>query len=217
MTFREAEVIDNNDPDKKGKIKVRIMPEMESFSDDMLPWVAVYSNECGSYENIGEHKIFEKGSLIRVIVEDEFYKKIRYISDDYIEDFYVYDSLDLTSITELESQTYPQPYFKITKDGAIEFHNTDTGEKGILFKSGGYIIHDKNGKIFIKPNSKIKIYNDTTSLKLILKDLQSIVLDIITPLNFIDGNGTPCTFSKAGADLPKIQQVLTNIESLLED
>lgn len=217
MIIREAEVVDNNDPDKKGKIKIRILPEMQDFQENMLPWSAVYSNQSGLSQDVGEHKIFEIGSLIRVIIEDEYYKKIRYISDDYIEGFYIYDSCDVSSISELDAQTYPQPYFKITKDGTIEFHNTISGEKGTLFKGGGYILHDKNGNIFVKPSSKIKIYNDSTSLKTILSDIQSIILDLVTPLNFVDGNGTPCTFSKAATDLPKIQQTLTNINALMED
>ena len=43
------------------------------------------------------------------------------------------------------------------------------------------------------------------------------MLGLVTPLNFIDGKGMPCTYANAGTDLPKIQTVLTKLNSLMED
>jgi len=168
MIIREALVVDNIDENKVGKVKIRILPEMQNFEEDTLPWVAQYDNGTGLSSTSGKHNVYEIGSFIRVIVEDEpFYKRIRIISDDYVEGLYCYKNLDLSSISELSSQTYPQPIFQISKDGAISFHNTDTGETGFLYKNGSYYIVDANGNIFINTIDKAyKVYNDKGSVEL---------------------------------------------------
>lgn len=219
MTIREAEVVDNNDPDKKGKVQVRIFPEMLNFEKSVLPWCSPYSQGSSFSKDTGTHFVLEVGSLIRVLIEDPFYKEIRYISDDYVEGLYFYDKANgLSAISELGTQTYPQPTFQIYKDGAIQFHNSETGESGTLYKNGGYFLHDKNGNIvFNAKNGKLKFNNTQGSLKDLLKDFQSILLNITTPLNFIDGKGMPCTYLMAGTDLPKAQQTLIKINTLLED
>ena len=59
-----AKVVDNNDPEKLGKIKVRILPEMEDFSENILPWVGVYN------QNDTTHSVPDNETFIRIVVED---------------------------------------------------------------------------------------------------------------------------------------------------
>lgn len=220
MIIKEAIVVDNNDPDKTGKVKIRIMPEMASFTTETLPWCNIYTTEAGFSSAFGKHIVLENNALIRVLVEDHHFKKIRYISDDIVEGLYFYDSaLDsLSEITELSSQTYPQPMFHFYKDGTIEFHNSTTGEHGTYYKGGGYTLVDSSGNVFVNLNSgKIKVYNTTSTLKEILVDIQSILLGLVTPLNITDSRGGPCTYLNASTDFPKIQQVLTKLNGLMED
>ena len=219
MRIREAIVVNNNDPDKTGKVQIRILPEMIDLPTGNLPWCAIYSSDCGFSSSNGKHVVLENNSLIRVLIEDEHFKKIRYISDDYVEGLYFYsESEGLTAITELSSQTYPQPTFHLYKDGTIEFNNSETGEHGTLFKSGAYMLHDSDGNIIVNSNTgKLKLYNAQTSIKQILLDLQEVVLGLVTPLNFIDSEGGPCTYTEASSHLPKMQQTLININNLMED
>lgn len=158
-----AKVIDNVDPDELGKIQVRILPEMIDVTDDLLPWAACYQNGIGITDNSGIHKIPEKDSFIRVIVEDWPYMQvIRYISDDYIEGKYIYSKFSDVSIDELEEQTYPQPIFQRFEDGTIEFHNSSTGEHGTYYKNGSYFIHDSSGNLYLNNKDKeLKIYNNS--------------------------------------------------------
>jgi hypothetical protein len=162
--IREAVVIDNIDPSHRGKIKIRIMPEMADFSEDLLPWVGIYKQGTGFSGDTGVHELPENGTLIRVLIEDwPFLKKIRYVSDDYVEGLYFYSKTSgLTSITELGTQTYPQPIFKIYKDGTIDFHNSDTGEHGTLYKNGGYYMVQSNGQVNLNTvNRDVRIYNSS--------------------------------------------------------
>jgi len=167
-TIREAQVISLDDPTKKGLIKVRIFPEMIDFKESDLPWAAKYSIGTGISSSIGVHELPEVNSYIRVVIEDwPFLQRIRYITDDYVEGLYIYSKASSLAITELGTQTYPQPFFKCYKDGTLQFHNTETGEHGVFFKGGGYFLSDANGNFFLNAKSKgIKAYNDHGKIEL---------------------------------------------------
>ena len=167
--FRAAKVIKNNDENQLGKIQVRIYPELIDVDEDFLPWVDFYSNSLnGTSKNSGEHTFPEVGSWVRVFVEDyPVFHRVKIISNDYVEGLYIYEKAKgLTEITELDTQTYPQPIFKFYKDGTIQFHNTDTGESGTLYGDGSYQIKDKNGNFFSYSINEHKFYNDNGYIKL---------------------------------------------------
>ena len=167
--FRAAKVIKNNDENQLGKIQVRIYPELIDVDEDFLPWVDFYSNSLnGTSESSGEHIFPEVGSWVRVFVEDyPVFHRVKIISNDYVEGLYIYEKAKgLTEITELDTQTYPQPIFKFYKDGTIQFHNTDTGESGTLYGDGSYQIKDKNGNFFSYSKKEHKFYNNNGYIKL---------------------------------------------------
>jgi len=167
-TIREAQVTRNDDPNKKGLIQVRIFPEMMDFTTSELPWASKYSIGTGISSNNGIHELPEVDSFIRVVIEDwPFLQRIRYISDDYVEGLYIYSKVSSLSISELGTQTYPQPFFKCYKDGTVQFHNTETGEHGVFFKGGGYFLQDSTGNFFLNSKTKgIKAYNNNGKIEL---------------------------------------------------
>ena len=167
--FRVAKVVDINDENETGKIKVRVYPELIDVDEDFLPWASCYSNSInGTSESVGEHTFPEVDSWVRVFIEDyPVFQRVRIISNDYVEGLYIYKKAEgLTEITELDEQTYPQPIFKFYKDGTIQFHNTDTGESGTLYGDGSYQIKDKNGNIISYSINEHKFYNDKGYIKL---------------------------------------------------
>lgn len=167
-TIREAQVVSLEDKNKKGLIKVRIFPEMIDFNESDLPWAAAYNIGTGISNSNGVHELPEVGSFIRVVIEDwPYLQRIRYISDDYVEGLYIYSKASSLAITELGTQTYPQPFFKCYKDGTITFHNSETGEHGTFYKGGGYFLCDKDGNFFLNSKTKaIKAYNNSGSIEL---------------------------------------------------
>jgi len=168
-TIRCAKVIDNSYSSQSGKIQVRILPEMNDVDESLLPWIGIYNQGEGTSSTIGVHDLPEIGTFIRVVIEDwPFMKKVRYLSNDYVEGLYIYTkSSGLSAISELGTQTYPQPIFKIFKDGSIDFHNSTTGEHGTLYKNGQYTIVDSSGNIFCNAKDKeVKIYNTSGYFKL---------------------------------------------------
>lgn len=160
-----AKVVDNNDPEKLGKIKIKIVPEMENFDENLLPWVGIYKQGLGTGDNTAVHEVPENNTFIRVLVEDwPFFKRIRYISDDFIEGKSQYEQFEL-NIEELSEQNYPQPSFKKYKDGTIVFHNSQTGEHGSYFPNGSYFFIDSNGAPHIfMGNEKLSLKNNLISI-----------------------------------------------------
>jgi hypothetical protein len=190
MIMRDAIVIDNNDPDKKSRIKVQILPEQKGITDETLyRWILPMFN-AGS-DAMGEHNPPEKDSHVQVLILDKYWLEQRYINNWFIEGYNKYtDWTDNSSnITDLTgSQTYPEPRFKIFPDGSLEFRNYTTGEKGWLNSNGSYIIFDVGGNIFCYSKDKnIKLYNDETS---ILLDNTNKLIDLISGTTEIklDGN-----------------------------
>lgn len=221
MLIRIGKVVDNNDLDQKSKVKVRILPEMEKFKDSELPWVEPKYNGNSTTSNSGTRHIPEIGSFIYVEIEDFVDYAMKYRQAEWIEGFDIYNKVsELTSITELGTQTYPQPiYFKRFEDGTIHFHNSDTGETGILHKSGSYIVFNSDGQITINPSSQILELGGSSlsefvvkgnELKTQLETLQAKFSSLITQLQTFVFSGTPAT------DNPLWQSLLA-VTSLLPD
>lgn len=159
IEYRKAIVIDNNDPDKKGEVQVRVLPEMTGVDENKLPWCRPFMMSGGGGEG-GTHDIPEIGEYVTVIIKDKFWIHMEYIPSDYTVDNYPYLSFESisSSMTELGSQTYPQPkYLKKFADGSFIFHNSSTGEHGIYNSNGTYILISSNGDIYISTNSGNKI------------------------------------------------------------
>jgi len=185
MILRRAFVIDNNDSafdgNKFSRIKVRVLPEMKDVKTTNLPWIEPFSNSTGVSTDAREHKVPDIDSQVFVLVMDEYWQNIKYLSGFFIQGFVGYEKWtdDVSSnISDIDSQTYPQPNeFKIYKDGSAYFRNTDTGEFGYYNTNGTYTVFDKDGNYFIYgKDTSIKIYNDKTTLE--IKDTGELSIDV---------------------------------------
>lgn len=139
---RLAIVVDNKDPDKQGKVLLKILPEFSTFSDDKLPWATPKFNSPFGLliEDGGNiHKIPEVDSYVYCDISEDW-TSFQYSEEiPYLLSVYSYDDvLDIikNSIDELGDNEYPQPFYEKTKDGSILFRNTDTGELGFISPSG---------------------------------------------------------------------------------
>lgn len=197
-----AKVVDNNDPEQLGKIKIKIIPEMENFDEDLLPWIGIYKQGQGTGNETAFHEIPEVGTFIRVLIEDwPFFKRARYISDDFIEGKSQYQQFDLT-IPELTEQSYPQPSFKKYKDGTIVFHNSETGEHGSYFPNGSYFLIDENGAPHIfMGNEKLSLKNNEISISQYFA-LYKDIIDSLFSKEFtvmVDGSPVPVLATPSAA------------------
>ncbi len=160
----KAIVIDNDDTnfgDSKhlSRIKVRPIPEMDSIDPALLPWVRPW-NIKGMTEKSYSHDPPEIGSNVRCYFLDEYWKQGYYIAGDFIDGFFSWENVveQLQShIPILNTQIYPNPRFTQLSDGSIVFHNTITGEIGILHNSGTYIVISSTGGVNINALDQVTI------------------------------------------------------------
>ena len=161
-------VIDNDDTnsddgEKLSRVKVMLLPEMKDMASSYLPWLRPFFVKGMSADSFS-HLSPEIGDKVWCIFLDNFFKDGYYFSGAFIDGFFDIDTVENTisdNITEEEINiTYPNLKFKQFADGTIEFHNTDTGDRGVYHSSGAYFIINSDGNIILKKGiSKIQINN----------------------------------------------------------
>lgn len=163
---RIAEVVNSQDPDQLGRVQVRIYPEFETLEGEALPWASPkHENDiCIPGENVGTFRIPEIGSFLVVDIDPTWqnflYSGVTPNRDR--TDVILNISKELSSKADVDI-VYPQPlYLMRTKDGTIAYHNTDTGELGIVSKGGIHVLFDKEGnfKVGIKNGFNLKVSSD---------------------------------------------------------
>lgn len=137
---RIGKVINNKDDKKLGRVKAQILPEFIEISDENnLPWV--YPVQKYGH---GTFNIPEKDSYIVVEVDDTWTSFYYDGSNPFSEsEGTSSNALDaLSNVNSLKSKKDgAQPLFlSYTKDGMTFFHDTDTGEAGLVTKDGLYVL-----------------------------------------------------------------------------
>lgn len=244
-----AKVIDNNDPDKIGRVLVQILPEMAELADNLLPWASpIYHDTSGlSPEGGFIHAVPELNTYVYCEVSEDW-TEFDYVSDlPYNPTLYPYEETFEalgTAIEELEENTYPQPKFTKTQDGSVDFHNTETGERGFTHPSGAFVHVRSNGTMkltslgttlelmedgsFSLSSENISFLFDNENKKLILTDVVNMEIAgasdfavLFTPLKEIleklfDHNHVAPTGPTTPAQEPS-GTPLSTLKSKLED
>lgn len=160
-----GEVIDNNDPDKEGKVQIYI-PSLidENFKNDS-PWARA-KNTINGGTNKGTIRIPQIGDLVKITFEKE-----DILQDPYYEDppmfssFQVWNSFDSnkSSIGESGIQSnYPDiQLIQLSNNISIGISEGDSPEI--------FISHPENSFIYIDPDGKIEIQSGTDTLESMTK------------------------------------------------
>lgn len=180
-------VEDINDPDKKAKIKIRLLPEMETASTQDLPWYEPFLAGAVTTQTM-KHDPLEVGSTVWCIVADETYRNGWYISGVFVNAYFNYTEIEnsLNNISEANTGDYRDIKFTRYADGTIQFVNTQTKAVGIYHSTGSYIVFDTNGNLTAYAKGKINVYNDGNSL--LIDDNPGIKLDPSTGSIELAGN-----------------------------
>jgi hypothetical protein len=199
-----GKVIDDSDPDEKGKIQVRLLPEMKDMTEADLPWLYPFLMENQS-EEAYSHKPLEIGSTVWCIFLDEYFKYGFFIAGAFINDLFDFSSIkdDLGNISEIDAQEYPNPRFTRYNDGTIVFTNTQTGEMGIYHSTGSYAVFDSEGSATVYSTKSIKLYNDANSIE--LEDSGDIIQD---------SNGFTATLTSSGLEVNGNTKTMVTFEDL---
>ena len=159
---RIGKVIDIDDPKKLGRVKVEILPELQSLPESLLPW-ACPEQEFNASEGF-DADIPSKGSFILVDIDDTWtvfsYDGTRPFSDDTTGSQSAYDLL-----SKYKSGLKPTAlhYGKASKYEYALFE-TDN-EIGIVFGDNIYVTWDGSG-FLLKRGDKVSIAIDANGVNI---------------------------------------------------
>lgn len=227
---RIALVEDNRDPEQLGRVRVRIYPEFESLEQGSLPWAepSIDSDLCIKGDNkTGAFSIPEQGSFIVVDI-DPTWQEFHYTGltpNRKREDVHTNITDELKNLMDT-SPSYPQPLYLLrTKDGVIAYHNTDTGEMGIVNKEGVYLQYDREGSFLIgkKDGSNMKLTKNgeltfegqvNEGGSMVLYDpLKEILEKLLTHIHIAPNGPTQPAQDSSGSPLSTLKSNLTKMET----
>lgn len=131
-----AIVVDNNDPDKLGKCKIRVRNMMESLLDDDLPWALPNQSFVGSLE--GNFIVPPVGALVNVYFRNNDLNCPEYTTM----------VVDSNNLPDERLEDYPDTLVLMkTDDGTYVSYNRKTSEFVFRHSAGLMITIDKNGDV----------------------------------------------------------------------
>jgi hypothetical protein len=157
-----GKVISTDDEDIKGRIQIKILPEMKDINDDDCPFLEPFFGNSSEDEIIQDFP--PTNTLVWCLCDENFYDKY-YLWRRNIKGTYDFDTvknlLDKFSDADSSDSDYQYLKFYLYEDQSLAFHNSNNGEHGFLHKNETYTLYDKDGNLFIYGKDKdIKIYND---------------------------------------------------------
>ncbi len=173
-------VLDINDPDQKGKVQVKVLPEMVDIEDSNCPWFPPFEGN-GSTNEYDNHPP-EVGSYVWLLADDKFYHRYYTHFKYNLEGLVDYSPVDtlLSTISGLDT-TYENIQFTMYQDGGISFHNRNDGSHGYIQNSSTYMIMNSEGVIDVM-GSSIEL-NGNTKTFVTHTELDTALQTFITALN----------------------------------
>lgn len=158
--LKDALVISNNDPDKKGRIQIRVLPDAKDIKESSLPWARNFFAYLSKSKSVLNKKYFPKDSLIRVLVsqDDQSYYFLGGLDLQGLYDFSKINDI-ISNVSDAGSVDYETIEFKLYENGTLWFQDNSNNNTGIIHSSGGYALFDGDGKLFIHTKNDSKIYD----------------------------------------------------------
>lgn len=165
-----GKVVDNNDPEKRKRLKIIIDP-WEYLEDKDLPWVKQAGDgSVGNSPDTSTHNIPEIGADVSV-----------YFKNGDPEDP-VYTGVETTESNKcsLFDEYYPNTYGKKDSKGNFEIHNKETGISVYHHNSGTEVQQDPDGSITItNPNGAYAHCDEAGNWKIYGPNLKFVADDTI--------------------------------------
>lgn len=136
---------------QKGRIQVRLLPELKDATETLLPWADALTQE-GMSANAYSRKAYTVGDSVWLLdLYDDNYKQLKIISGAFVAGLFDYESVEtaLDTISDITLGDYKNITFKLTPDGSIFFNNNVTGAMGIYHNTGNYVVFDATGGLFL--------------------------------------------------------------------
>jgi hypothetical protein len=146
----EGFVIDNNDPEKRQRVRVRIPVLHRDIPDDKLPWSHINSSSMANAgSGVGSVNVADKYSKVNVVFHEDDPHNPRYGSSPTTDDVH--------KDNELLQSDYPNSYGHVDSHGNKWTTNKATGDVSFVHKSGATIVVDGGGNVTIGGAGNVNI------------------------------------------------------------
>lgn len=155
--------VDNNDPDKEGKIKIKVESLMWGITDDTLfPWARPMTRGVGGSDTFGVSSIPEKDSLVWIEFEDEIYwRNPRYlgaVETKQKQPHGIFENDIKANIEGGWASAYPfNKYMSLPNKVGIAMSSDPSNAEFAIFHPQASFYFNKTGEMFIKTNGNVKI------------------------------------------------------------
>lgn len=153
----QGKVVSIDDPDLKGKIKVKILPELQDVIDSDLPWAIPFTSFQGGTTLTND--LPEVDSIVRILVRKDW-KRFYYLGNYFFEAKFNFSDIISVLAPTGSDTTYKNLIFRLYEDGGIRFHNNNSGDDGFVSKSGSYSIFKSNGDVVTHTGATNKIVTE---------------------------------------------------------
>ncbi len=155
------------DPDLKGKIQVRVLPELADAPAADLPWLAAFST-LSSTSQAKQHQPPAVNSPVWAIFLDSSLQVGFYLNGIQAEDNFNFSQVTqaLGGVSGLSTQQLSQIRFTQYEDGSVAFQNSTTKEYGFLHTSGSFVAVFSDGSIKAYSKGSITLSNANGSFLL---------------------------------------------------
>lgn len=143
-------VVDDQDPLKSGRVKIRVFGIYDNVPEEALPW-AIYTDPLmGGQSGFGSFFIPDIGNHVWVFFENGDHQQPVYFAGAPFKDAYATERLSSKHEENRGSISYPRNKSLVTKAGhIIEIDDTSGNERiSIIHKSGTQITYQANGDVY---------------------------------------------------------------------
>ena len=158
--FYRGKVVDNNDPDKAGRIRVKVYPMFADLPEeeyDAIPWaVPAFPISRGSGD-FGTFAVPKIGSFVWVFFENFDYNQPVYFAEAFSK---------ANIMAEFNTSEYPDKLgFKLSNGIYVYFVDRNSNKiLGVSHPSGTYIKIFDNGAVIIHSANNVVIEGTTVSI-----------------------------------------------------
>jgi hypothetical protein len=164
--FREAKVVNTTDPEKLGRIQIRVYPELSEISSESdLPWCFPHTGGIHG-KSFGVPLI---GQLITCVIWNQYFNEITFLPftitkpEEHIFDKWMENQR--SEVTDMEAD--PKEEHLVVdqyEDDFTVFHDTKNNQHGYLHPSGTYLVVNKDGSVHIQSVKKYTFHNKDSDL-----------------------------------------------------
>jgi hypothetical protein len=163
--LREGKIISTTDPEKLGRVQIKVYPELSEIPDADTPWCFPFSGGIHG-KSFG---VPLKDQLISCIVWNKYWNEITFLPFNITKPtehlFDKWKDERKPKITDMADDP-EEEHFVVEEyeDGFTAFHDTKNSQHGFLHPKEMFVMINKDGDIFMQSIKKLTFHNKDSDL-----------------------------------------------------